>query len=171
MLHSIGDLERIGDHADNMASVAKEIHGKNIVFSDSAKKEIEYTLSALKEIVDMSCNAFINNDAELASHVEPLKQVIDLLKDELRTRHIERLQKAHCTIENGFVFNDMLTNIERVSDHCTNLAVCTIQLKNSTFDTHEYLRDVKKNSDDFKQMYENYKEKYYAPIKKNDVSE
>ena len=171
MLHSIGDLERIGDHADNMASVAKEIHEKNIVFSDSAKKEIEYTLSALKEIVDMSCNAFINNDAELASHVEPLEQVIDLLKDELRTRHIERLQKSHCTIENGFVFNDMVTNIERVSDHCSNLAVCTIQLKNSTFDTHEYLRDVKKNSDDFKQMYENYKEKYYAPIKKNDVSE
>ncbi len=165
MLHSIGDLERISDHAENLAKVALEIYEKKIVFSESAKKEIEYTLSALTEIVCMSCEAFINNDIELASHIEPLEQVIDLLKDELRSRHISRLQKADCTIENGFVFNDMLTNIERVSDHCSNLAVCTIQLRNSKFDTHEYLRDVKANSDDFKEMYESYKNKYFVPIK------
>ena len=165
MLHSIGDLERIADHADNMVKVAKEIAEKRIVFSEKAHKELDAITAALREIITMSVQAFINDDAQLAARVEPLEQVIDLLKDELRSRHIRRLQNSECTIENGFVFNDILMNIERVSDHCSNLAVCVIQLQNATFDTHEYLRDIKANDEEFKQLYKEYKSQYYTPIK------
>ena len=122
-------------------------------------------MSAVREIVGMSVKALRENDAYLASRVEPLEQVIDLLKDELRSRHIARLQNGECTIENGFVFNDALTNFERVSDHCSNLAVYVIQQQHSSFDTHEYLRDIKRNDAQFKELYEEYKEKYYTPIK------
>ena len=165
MLHSIGDLERISDHALNLVAVSREIYEKKISFSEQAGKELNCIMSAVREIVGMSVKALRENDAYLASRVEPLEQVIDLLKDELRSRHIARLQNGECTIENGFVFNDALTNFERVSDHCSNLAVCVIQLQHSSFDTHEYLRDIKRNDAQFKELYEEYKEKYYTPIK------
>ncbi len=165
MLHSIGDLERIADHAENLVEVSREMHEKHLTFSPQAHKELDHAIAALREIVTMSIRALVNDDVELANRVEPLEQVIDLLKDELRTRHITRLQNFECTIENGFVFNDMLTNIERVSDHCSNLAVCVIQLQHSTFDTHEYLRDVKAHDGQFDQLYHEYKDLYYKPIK------
>lgn len=128
MLHSIGDFERIGDHALNICKVAEEMHNKNIHFSDEAKKEIAVITNAVTEILNMTVDSFINDDIELASHVEPLEQVIDTLNKKLKARHVARLQSGECTIELGFVFTDLLTNYERVSDHCSNVAVYTMQL-------------------------------------------
>ena len=128
MLHSIGDFERIGDHALNICKVAEEMHNKNIHFSDEAKKEIAVITNAVTEILNMTVDSFINDDIELAAHVEPLEQVIDTLNKKLKARHVARLQSGECTIELGFVFTDLLTNYERVSDHCSNVAVYTMQL-------------------------------------------
>ncbi|MEE1161653.1 MAG: Na/Pi cotransporter family protein, partial [Acutalibacteraceae bacterium] len=122
MLHSIGDFERIGDHALNICKVAEEMHGKNIHFSKDAMKEIETITAAVTEILNMTVDSFVGDDIEKASHVEPLEQVIDKLNKELKARHINRLQNGECTIELGFIFTDLLTNYERVSDHCSNIA-------------------------------------------------
>ncbi len=143
MLHSIGDFERIGDHALNICKVAEEMHVKNITFSDSAKKELAVITGAISEILNMTFDSFINDDPELASHVEPLEQVIDGLKKRLKAMHVSRLQNGDCTIELGFIFTDLLTNYERVSDHCSNIAVYTMQLPSDMLDTHKYLRKIK----------------------------
>jgi len=166
MLHSIGDLERIADHADNIVNLARELSEKKLAFSEEAKKEIDAIITALRDIVRFAIGAFIEDDPEQAAKVEPLEEVIDLMKDELRSRHVKRLQNAECTIENGFVYNDLLTNIERASDHCSNIAVSVLQLHSVSMDTHEYLRDVKKNGEAFKEAYQAYKIKYYNPIKR-----
>lgn len=113
MLHSIGDLERIADHADNIVNLAREIAEKKLTFSEEAKTEIDAIMGALREIVTLAVDAFVKDDPVLASQVEPLEEVIDLMKAQLRSRHIRRLQNAECTIENGFVYNDLITNIER----------------------------------------------------------
>ncbi len=143
MLHSIGDFERIGDHALNICKVAEEMHNKNIHFSDEAKKEIAVITNAVTEILNMTVDSFINDDIELASHVEPLEQVIDKLNKKLKARHVARLQNGECTIELGFVFTDLLTNYERVSDHCSNVAVYTMQLPSDKLDAHKYLAKIK----------------------------
>ena len=143
MLHSIGDFERIGDHALNICKVAEEMHNKNIHFSDEAKKEIAVITNAVTEILNMTVDSFINDDIELASHVEPLEQVIDTLNKKLKARHVARLQSGECTIELGFVFTDLLTNYERVSDHCSNVAVYTMQLPSDKLDAHKYLAKIK----------------------------
>lgn len=161
MLHSLSDFERIADHALNIKEVAEEISSKEIEFSSGAKVELDTITAALKEIVDMTVAAFINDDFETASKVEPLEQVIDNLKDELKARHIERLQRGECTIQLGFVFSDLLTNYERVSDHCSNVAVYTVQLNADNLDAHKYLNRVKTDDNaEFKNNYEMYKEKY-----------
>lgn len=161
MLHSIGDFERIGDHALNICKVAEEMHNKNIHFSDEAKKEIEVITNAVTEILNMTVDSFINDDIELASHVEPLEQVIDKLNKKLKARHVARLQSGECTIELGFVFTDLLTNYERVSDHCSNLAVYTMQLPSDKLDAHKYLAKIKNSEtgafvDDFNMYAEKY---------------
>lgn len=161
MLHSLGDMERISDHALNICRTAQEIKDKNIEFSKEAKHEIEVMLSALKEITNITIASFINDDYEAASHVEPIEQVIDKLKDELKARHIDRLQKGDCTVQMGFVFSDLLTNIERVSDHCSNIAVYTIQQDSPKLDTHKYLRKVKTAAvGNFLEEYAEYERKY-----------
>lgn len=139
ILHTINDFERIGDHAENLVGVAREMHDKGIVFSHEAKAEIENLSAALHEILDMTAKAFKTSDVQLASSVEPLEQVIDKLISEIKNRHVERLQKGNCTIELGFVLTDLLTNYERVSDHCSNVAVAVLESKHGTFETHEYL--------------------------------
>ena len=161
MLHSIGDFERIGDHALNICKVAEEMHNKNIHFSDEAKKEIEVITNAVTEILNMTVDSFINDDIELASHVEPLEQVIDKLNKKLKARHVARLQRGECTIELGFVFTDLLTNYERVSDHCSNVAVYTMQLPSDKLDAHKYLAKIKNSEtgafvDDFNMYAEKY---------------
>ncbi len=161
MLHSLSDFERISDHALNLCGTALEIKEKNIIFSDDAKRELAVMIDALKEIVNITVDSFVNDDFDAASHVEPIEQVIDKLKDELKARHIDRLQKGECTVQMGFVFSDLLTNIERVSDHCSNIAVYTIQQDSPKLDTHKYLRKVKTAAvGNFVEEYGEYEKKY-----------
>ena len=161
LLHVIGDFERIGDHAVNILKSAKEMQVKKYVFSGQAQQEISIVSSAIEEIVDLATNAFVKNDLYLASKVEPLEQVVDSLKDELRNRHVQRLQNGECTISNGFIFSDLITNYERVADHCSNIGVCILRIAEDSFDTHEYLNHVKDGHDDtFENRYNRYKEKY-----------
>lgn len=161
LLHTIGDFERMSDHAVNIYEVALEIHEKGLKFSEDAVKEIKVITAALNEILDMTTKAFIDEDIELAKCVEPLEQIIDSLKKKMKARHIVRLQKDECTIETGFVFSDLISNYERVADHCSNVAVCLIQIANDSFDTHEYLSHVKGDGEnDFVERYETYKNKY-----------
>lgn len=161
ILHTINDFERIGDHAENLVGVAREMHDKGIVFSHEAKAEIEKLSAALHEILDMTAKAFKTSDVQLASSVEPLEQVIDKLISEIKNRHIERLQKGNCTIELGFVLTDLLTNYERVSDHCSNVAVAVLESKHGTFETHEYLNNIRSDgTGSFGRLYEEYSERY-----------
>ena len=166
LLHAIGDFERIGDHAVNIAKAAQEINDKNIAFSDNAKAELKVATNAIKEILELTEKAFAENDISLAKRVEPLEQVIDDLLAEIKSRHIARLTGGKCTIELGFVLSDLLTNYERVSDHCSNIAVCQIQISKSVFDTHEYLNNYKTSgSETFTHSFDEYKDKYILPTK------
>ena len=161
-LHTISDFERISDHALNIAETAKEMREKSIVFSDDALRELGVLENALAEIVHITVNAFIRNDLAVASRVEPLEELIDDLCDELKLHHVDRLQKGHCTLLNGFLFNDLLTNYERVADHCSNIAVAMIELESDSFDTHEYLSSIKEmKSDTYERYYEEYSQQYH----------
>lgn len=161
LLHTIGDFERIGDHAVNLVHTAGEIQEKEIEFSDAAKAEMKVLTDALSEILNISIEAFSNNDIKLATKVEPLEEVIDRLIDIIKMRHIKRLQSGNCTIEHGFVLSDLLNNFERVSDHCSNIGVALIEVAHNSFETHEYLHEVKtEENKDFKENYEFYSEKY-----------
>jgi phosphate:Na+ symporter len=161
MLHIIGNLERLGDHAMNLLKTAREISDKKIVFSQEAYRELDVIRKALDEIMDMTFEALEKDDVELAKKVEPLEQVIDGLTETIKFKHIERLQNGVCTIELGFVLADMLSNFERVSDHCSNIAVAIIETSNNSFKTHEYLSGVKNNNDEtFNSDFERFKEKY-----------
>lgn len=160
LLHTIGDFERIGDHAVNLLKTAQEIHEKQLVFSESATEDLEVLQQALREILDLTVNAFARDDVAGAKRVEPLEQVIDRLINKVKNKHIERLQRGTCTIEMGFVLSDLLNNVERVSDHCSNIAVAMIEVDNNSFYTHEYLEGIKTEDEDFKLKYREYKEKY-----------
>ena len=161
MIHSIGDFERIGDHALNICKVAEEMHSKDIHFSEQATREIKNVTDAVIEILNMSFDSYVNDDYELASHVEPLEQVIDKLKSVLKERHVSRLQNGECTIELGFIFTDLLSNYERISDHCSNIALYTMQLKNDITDSHKYLHKLKHSQiGPFVEDYNMYEKKY-----------
>ena len=143
LLHAIGDFERIGDHALNLQESAQELRDKDLHFSESAKAELQVLLEALEDTMDLAFRSFVESDAQTARAVEPMEETIDQLIEEIRMRHIRRLQTGECTIQLGFVLNDLLTNFERVSDHCSNIAVCIIEEKEGTMDRHSYLHDVK----------------------------
>ena len=161
-LHTISDFERISDHALNISETAKEIHDKNMVFSPAALRELEIMESALREILTISIAAFVANDIQQAARVEPLEEIIDGLCDEMKSHHVDRLQSGTCTLDQGFVFNDLLTNYERVADHCSNIAVAIIELESDSFDTHEYLSSVRAmKSHSFARYYEEYQQKYH----------
>lgn len=164
VLHAIGDFERISDHAVSIVKVAKEIEDKKLRFSDEAIAGLEIMTEAVREIVNNATMAFINNDLKLAAKVEPLEQVINRLRDKLKEAHIERLTKGECTIELGFVFSDLLTNLERVADHCSNIAIGVIETTRNGYEAHEYLHELK-NSDDrqYNNDYLSYKQKYKLP--------
>lgn len=160
-LHTISDFERIGDHALNIAECAKEIHEKNIVFSEQAQHELAVLEQAIREILHLSVDTFIASNVEDARRVEPLEEIIDTLCDEMKSHHIDRLQQGVCTLNQGFVFNDLLTNFERVADHCSNIALAVIELQSDSFDTHEYVRSLKMMKDEsFARYYDEYKQTY-----------
>ncbi len=161
LLHCIGDIERISDHALNIAEAAKEVHDKGVAFSDKAKSDLDIMNSAVNEILQLTIESLETEDVMVASKVEPLEQVIDRLKRKIKTGHIERLREGDCTMELGFILSDLISNYERISDHCSNIAVCFIEIANDSFETHEYLSHVKEDGEEFKKMYDNYKEKYY----------
>ena len=161
LLHCIGDFERISDHAVNIVESAEEIAQKGITFSNEAAEELKVVKKALTEILENTCKAFETEDLELAMKIEPLEQIIDVLKIKLRSNHITRLQQDNCTIETGFVFSDLLTDIERTADHCSNIGVCLISVAHDSFDTHGYLHHVKEEGvGNYKEIYEMYREKY-----------
>lgn len=165
LLHIIGDLERISDHARNLVDNAKEMNDKGIEFSESAKKELKVITDAVKEILDLAVRSFEEQNIDDALLVEPLEEVIDRLRTRLKNRHIKRLQRGDCTIELGFVFSDLLTNLERVADHCSNIAACLIQADDESFDTHEYVHAVKESGEAFDNQVEKYLSKYALPPK------
>ena len=161
LLHSIGDFERISDHAVNIIKVAREINEKSISFSKDAEKEIRVMSDAIREIIKNTVEAFETEDLTIATKIEPLEQVVDVIKFKLKQRHIKRLQNGDCTIETGFVFSDFITNCERVADHCSNIAVCLIQVAKDSFETHEYLQNIKAQGNSvFDSMFNEYNEKY-----------
>lgn len=164
LLHCIGDFERISDHAVNILEAAQEMDEKDLHFSQKAKEELSVYTSALMEIVNTAFNAFTTENLEYAKAVEPLEEVIDELRNQLKKRHIKRLQKGKCTIELGFILQDLITNYERIADHCSNIAVCLIQIADNSFDMHEYLNELKKTEDrDFADKYKFYHSKYLLP--------
>ena len=161
ILHSINDFERIGDHAENLVDVAREMHEKEIQFSHEANVEIAMLRDATKEILEITTEAFRNNDLNLAATVEPLEQVIDGLIADIKSRHVHRLQHGNCTIELGFVLTDLLTNYERVSDHCSNIAVAIIESRHGTFEAHEYLNHIKNDPNSaYTRSFEEYSKKF-----------
>ena len=156
-LHTLTDFERISDHALDIAHSAAEIHEKKIDFSDDATRELSVLSAAVREIVRLTTEAFEKNDLTLAARVEPLEELIDQLCEDCKRRHVERLQQGRCTIQQGFVFNDVLTGIERVGDHCSNIAVAMMELEEDAFDTHEGLRRIRDaQSMDFQNAYDDY---------------
>lgn len=161
LLHIIGDAERISDHACNLMESAREISQKKIIFSAQAQKEIRVIVEAIREIVHLSVHSVEEENEAYAIQIEPLEQVIDKLKHKMKSRHIERLQNQECTIELGFVYSDIITNLERVADHCSNIGVSILQREESAYEPHEYLSHVKKDGENnFSSQYEAYKAKY-----------
>ena len=164
LLHCIGDLERISDHAVNIMESAQEMASKNITFSDRGEAELSVYSRAVHDIIDMSIEAFEKDDAALARQVEPLEEVIDQLNDELKRRHVERLRSGECSMEMGFVLSDITINYERVADHCSNIAVCLLRIHENAFDVHQYLDELKENKDRiFREAYLKDKEIYALP--------
>ncbi len=160
-LHTLSDFERISDHAMNIAEVAQEINEKKVSFSEHGDKELRILGAALSEILNTAIAAFIEDDIDVAYKVEPLEEWIDVLCDEMKSRHVTRLKDGTCSLSQGFVFNDIITNFERVADHCSNIAIAIIELEANEFDAHGYLLDLKElRSHGFDELYQEYSKKY-----------
>ncbi len=161
LLHIIGDFERISDHAVNIVESAEEMRDKKIEFSAEAKREMQVLRQAVGDILNMAESTFVNNDIALATDIEPLEQVVDDLRDRIKLNHILRLQKSECTIEHGFILADLLNNFERVSDHCSNIGCCVVEISTyDSMDVHKYLSDLRKGTGRFEEKYAEYKDKY-----------
>ena len=162
LLKAIGDFERISDHAVNILESAEEMREKGIVFSAGAKEEMDSLCAATLEIVHLSYTAFIEDDADQANLVEPLEQVIDRMKELLRARHIDRLRIGECGIEAGFVWSDLISNMERVYDRCSNIAGCVMDTKGQTMNLHESLKHLRSDNADYRAKYAEYTQKYLS---------
>lgn len=160
LLFVIGDFERISDHAVNIIRSAAEIEEKSIVFSTGAQAELKAIVGAVREITELTLFAFASDSIDAATKIEPLEQVVDSLKKQLRANHITRLQKGECSMEQGFVWADLLTNLERVSDHCSNIGVRIIESAHHRMDTHRYMKELRQKSETFNALYKEYAEKY-----------
>ena len=157
LLNVIGDCERIADHSINIIESAEELHEKGIVFSDIAKRDFENIAKAVSETLELSLKAFVENDLQSAFNVDPLEEVVDILKENYRKSHIERMQQGKCTIEAGFVWSDLLTNLERISDHCSNIVGAILDNENMNY--HQYVKD-EEAGEEFKSKFDAYCEKY-----------
>ena len=161
LLHTISDFERISDHAVNISQAAAELFNEKLKFSDCAVEEVELMSLIMKEIVGNVIDAFEQNKVEYAYKTEPLEELVDIYCDEMKMNHVKRVQKGECTLHQGFIFNDLLTDFERIADHCSNVAVAIIELELNVFDTHEYLINLKKdNGTNFDKYFEEYKEMF-----------
>lgn len=161
LLHTISDFERISDHAVNISQAAAELFNKKLKFSDVAVENIELMSSIMKEIVGNVIEAFETNKVALAYKTEPLEELVDIYCDEMKMNHVKRVQKGECTLHQGFIFNDLLTDFERIADHCSNVAIAIIELELNAFDTHEYLINLKKDKGtNFEEYFEEYKEMF-----------
>lgn len=164
LLHNIGDLERISDHALNVKEAAQRKREKKLDFSPKASKELAVFTEAVKEVMDLSLCVFRQGDVQLAKGIEPLEETIDYLHTELKRRHVERLRRGECMIETGFILADITTSYERVADHCSNIAVSLLEITEDGFGTHEYLERLKKSGEEeFVQKVEQFQEKYRLP--------
>ena len=162
--HCIGDFERIADHAINIAEVAKKMEDKSLAFSDKASKEIKIFSDAVKDIMALTTNVFVSNNIDLAKKVEPLEEVIDKLNKEVKKRHMKRLRKGKCSVELGFMLTDLSTDLERVADHCSNVAICIMHTQDEELEAHEYLETLDKGEDsEFRETYLAYKNRYMLP--------
>ena len=174
-LHTISDFERLGDHAVNISRVAQELHEKSRIFSDAAKYELHVLESALKELLDLTINSFVDEDLVNAAKVEPLRELIGILCNDLKMRHIKRLRNGQCDLNTGFAFNDLLTNYDRIAAHCSNIAVAILELDSSNFDMHEYTKSVRKLKDNtYVSTFDYYEQKYnineYQPEAEQDTN-
>ncbi len=161
LLHIIGDFERISDHAVNILESAEEMRDKKIEFSKEAQRELSVMRRAVGDILDLAERAFTNNDVNLAADIEPLEQIVDDIRDKIKLNHILRLQKSECTIEHGFILADLLNNFERVSDHCSNIGGCVIEISTyDAMDLHKYLAEIKQGSSSYEEKYKEYKKEY-----------
>ncbi len=160
LLHIIGDFERIADHAVNLLESAEEMHTKSIHFSQTAQRELGTLTAAVNEITTLSIRCFLLDDLAAAAKVEPLEQVVGALKEQLRTRHILRLQRGECTLDAGFVWSDLLTNLERVADHCSNIAGCVIEMQHASLDLHEYLDNYRSGTPEYMADFKAFSQKY-----------
>ncbi len=164
LLHAIGDFERISDHSMNILGAAEEMKEKGMIFSEEGKGELRVFVNAVREILDLTVGAFEKNDIKKAAFVEPLEEVIDDINTMVKANHIKRLQRGICTIEQGFVLSDISTNLERVSDHCSNIAISVVEIDRDGFDAHGYLENLKKDNDpQFIGLVESYRRKYTLP--------
>ncbi len=160
-LHTISDFERLGDHAVNISKAANELHEKKINFSDEANYELGVLGAAVKEVLDLTVKAFCEDDLETATKVEPLRELITILCNELKTRHITRLRVGKCEMKQGFAFNNLLTDYERIGAHCSNIAVAMIETESSDFDTHKYLKSIRElNNEEYTKLYEEYEQRF-----------
>jgi phosphate:Na+ symporter len=160
ILHAIGDFERLGDHAVNLARTAEEIQEKQLQFTPDARQDLRILASAVTEILNRTCEVYAHGDVTAAGKIEPLEQVIDELTKHIRRSHINRLKTGNCTMEMGFILSDLLTNFERISDHCSNIAVAVIETSHSAFETHRYLNHVRLNSPEFAASFSEFAKKY-----------
>lgn len=160
LLYMIGELERISDHSVNILETIEEMRSKEIVFSAASRMELSRMFAAVTEIVDLAISSFEHNDLATAAKVEPLEQVVDTLREQLRASHIQCMQKGECTIVEGFIWSDLITNLERVADHCSNIAGCVIEMSREMLDLHNYLHHIKTDSPDYAAAYKEYSEKY-----------
>ena len=164
ILHCIGDFERISDHAVNIVEAAGEMHDKDLSFSKKAREELQVYTKAIQDVVNTSFRVFVEENRTIARDVEPLEEVIDFLNEEVKKRHIKRLRKGKCTIEMGFILSDITTSYERISDHCSNIALAMLEIEEDLFDTHEYMLALKQSSaEEFDRAVTRIKENYVLP--------
>ena len=174
LLHSVSDFERLGDHAVNIAETANELHEKKVSFSEEANKELKVLENAVREIIQITVTSFERHDNQLAIQVEPLRELIIALCDELKSRHVARLRKGMCEWKQGFPFNNLLTDFERIAAHCSNIALAMIEAETASFDMHKYEKSIREKSNaEYVRLYESFEDKYKLPkaTKKKDKSD